>query len=56
MHLFESTSWYHLKNVTYKQNQKKKKKNKKKKKKKKKERRERAQLFQSKMLNLLLNE
>jgi hypothetical protein len=51
MHLFESTSWYHLKNVTYKQNQKKKKK-----KKKKKERRERAQLFQSKMLNLLLNE
>jgi hypothetical protein len=52
MHLFESTSWYHLKNVTYKQNQKKKKK----KKKKKKERRERAQLFQSKMLNLLLNE
>jgi hypothetical protein len=52
MHLFESTSWYHLKNVTYKQNQKKKKQ----KKKKKKERRERAQLFQSKMLNLLLNE
>jgi len=51
MHLFESTSWYHLKNVTYKQNQKKKKN-----KKKKNERGERAQLFQSKMLNLLLNE
>jgi hypothetical protein len=48
MHLFESTSWYHLKNVTYKQNQKKKKK-----KKKKKEKEKISKIFIEKLLNFV---